>query len=304
VSDKNFKVKSGLNLPIVSAPILITDSNGNIASSATLPISAGGTGQTSATNAINALLPVQNGSTINYVIQSDGVNVNWGKLYNQTIKDSGTTVTPRANLNIVGAIVTDSSVTDTTTVTFPLNTYARQAFTPTAGQTSFTLTTAIITGSEQVYLNGILLVRGVDYTTPNTTNITLSSGAAVGDSLEVMALNNIASAGTLADYATIVSLLEYKQEINVSISANTNLVAGRRYFVDTTAARTLTLPASPAVGNEIVVIDATGTAGTNNITINSNSGKINGTVQNLTIDADGAGASLIYTGSTYGWRVG
>ena len=100
------------------------------------------------------------------------------------------------------------------------------------------------------------------------------------------------------------ALVSYKQEINVSISANTTLVAGRRYFVDTTAARTLTLPASPAVGNEIVVIDATGTAGTNNITINSNSGKINGTVQNLTIDVDGAGASLIYTGATYGWRVG
>ncbi len=100
------------------------------------------------------------------------------------------------------------------------------------------------------------------------------------------------------------ALVSYKLEINVSISANTNLVAGRRYFVDTTAARTLTLPASPAVGNEIVVIDATGTAGTNNITINSNSGKINGTVQNLTIDVDGAGASLIYTGATYGWRVG
>jgi hypothetical protein len=100
------------------------------------------------------------------------------------------------------------------------------------------------------------------------------------------------------------ALVSYKQEINVSISANTTLVTGRRYFVDTTVARTLTLPASPAVGNEIVVIDATGTAGTNNITINSNSGKINGTVQNLTIDVDGAGASLIYTGATYGWRVG
>jgi len=100
------------------------------------------------------------------------------------------------------------------------------------------------------------------------------------------------------------TLLSYKQEVNLSISANTALVAGRRYFVDTTAARTLTLPASPAVGNEIIVIDATGTAGTNNITINSNGGKINGTVQNATIDVDGAGASFIYTGATYGWRVG
>ena len=81
-------------------------------------------------------------------------------------------------------------------------------------------------------------------------------------------------------------------------------MAGRRYFVDTTAARTLTLPASPTLGQEIIVIDATGTSGTNNITINSNSGKINGTVQNATIDVDGAAASFIYTGATYGWRVG
>ena len=98
------------------------------------------------------------------------------------------------------------------------------------------------------------------------------------------------------------ALVSYKQEINVSISANTNLVAGRRYFVDTTAARTLTLPASPAVGNEIQVFDASGLAGTNNITINSNSGKINGAVQDLILDANGAVAILTYTGSSYGWR--
>ena len=104
------------------------------------------------------------------------------------------------------------------------------------------------------------------------------------------------------DYVTTTNLLSYKQEINVSISANTTLVAGRRYFVDTTAARTLTLPASPAVGNEIQIFDASGLAGTNNITVSSNGGKINGAVQDLILDANGAVAILTYTGSTYGWR--
>ena len=113
MADKNFKVKSGLNIPITSAAILTTDSSGNISSTAVLPITAGGTGQSSATNAINALLPVQNGSTINYVIQSDGTNINWGKLYNQGIKDNGTTVNPRGIVNFVGATFTDSSATDT-----------------------------------------------------------------------------------------------------------------------------------------------------------------------------------------------
>lgn len=118
MSDKNFKVKSGLNIPITSAAILTTDSSGNISSTSILPITAGGTGQSSATNAINALLPVQNGSTVNYSIQSDGVNVNWGKLYHQTFKNNGTTVNPRGIVNIVGASFADNSGTDTTTITF------------------------------------------------------------------------------------------------------------------------------------------------------------------------------------------
>jgi len=295
VSDKNFKVKSGLNLPITSAAILTTDSNGNIASSSVLPITAGGTGQTSATNAINALLPVQNGSTINYTIQSDGTNISWAKLYNQLVQNAGISVTPRRNLNFVGMTFTDNAGTDTTTITVPTNASLRQTFNPTAGQTTFTLSAEGIIGSEQVFLNGILLVKDTDYTTPTTTSIVLSSGAAAGDVLDVMILNNITSSGILSTY---------KQEINLAISSNTTLVTGYRYFVDTTAARTLTLPANPSVGNEIVILDATGTAGTYNITVSSNSKKINGTVQDLVIDTDGAGASLIYTGSTYGWRVG
>ena len=117
MSDKNFKVKSGLNIPITSAAILTTDANGNLSSTAILPITAGGTGQSSATNALNALLPVQNGSTVNYSIQSDGTNVSWAKLYNQLIQDAGVSVTPRRNINFVGATLTDNSGTDTTTVT-------------------------------------------------------------------------------------------------------------------------------------------------------------------------------------------
>lgn len=117
MSDKNFKVKSGLNIPIASANILTTDASGNVSSSATLAISSGGTGQTSAANAINALLPVQNGSTVNYAIQSDGTNVSWAKVYNQLIKNSGTSVNPRRNIDFVGASFADDSNSDTTTIT-------------------------------------------------------------------------------------------------------------------------------------------------------------------------------------------
>ena len=90
---------------------------------------------------------------------------------------------------------------------------------------------------------------------------------------------------------------------NTSVSSNITLAKNNRYFVDTSAARTLTLPASPSLGDEIQVFDASGTAATNNMTINRNGGKINGISDNLLVDVNGAAFSLIYTGSAYGWVV-
>lgn len=44
--------------------------------------------------------------------------------------------------------------------------------------------------NEQVFVNGALLQRGVDYTTPNSTSITLLSGPLIaGDVVEVFSIN-------------------------------------------------------------------------------------------------------------------
>ena len=90
---------------------------------------------------------------------------------------------------------------------------------------------------------------------------------------------------------------------STSVSSNVTLTAFNKYFIDTSAARTLTLPSSPSTGDEIYIVDASGTAGTYNITVGSNSNKINGSVQDLNIDVNNAIVSLIYTGSSYGWKV-
>lgn len=101
----------------------------------------------------------------------------------------------------------------------------------------------------------------------------------------------------------VAVLASLPADFNVVLSGNSTLLAGRKYFVDTTAARTLTLPASASAGDVISVFDSTGTAGTYNITINRNGGKINGVAGNLIIDINGGAATLVYTGSTYGWKV-
>ncbi len=75
-------------------------------------------------------------------------------------------------------------------------------FNATGGQTTFSgtdangLTLAYTVGSEQVYLNGVLQVRGSDYTATNGTSIVLVSGALVSDVLNVIAFSALALSDT------------------------------------------------------------------------------------------------------------
>jgi hypothetical protein len=81
-------------------------------------------------------------------------------------------------------------------------------------------------------------------------------------------------------------------------------LAKKRYFVTSASALTLTLPASPALNDEIQILDASGNASTYNITVARNGRLINGNAGNLIIDMNGAWTVLVYTGVTYGWKVG
>ena len=81
-----------------------------------------------------------------------------------------------------------------------------------------------------------------------------------------------------------------------------NAVAGNGYFVDTTsAAFTITLPTSAAIGDFISFIDYAGTFDTNNLTIGRNSHNIQGAAADLTVATERAGFTLVYVDSTQGW---
>jgi len=78
--------------------------------------------------------------------------------------------------------------------------------------------------------------------------------------------------------------------------------AGQGVFCDTSsAAFTLTLPASPSIGDEVAFKDYAKTFDTNNLTIARNSSKIEGGTADLTVDVEGAGNTLVFTDSTQGW---
>lgn len=87
-----------------------------------------------------------------------------------------------------------------------------------------------------------------------------------------------------------------------AVSSNITMAANYNYFVDTSSARTLTLPASPSLGDTIAIYDATGSAETNNITVARNGNLINELTVNAIIDVNNSGSTFVYTGSTVGWR--
>jgi len=79
---------------------------------------------------------------------------------------------------------------------------------------------------------------------------------------------------------------------------------GDNIFVDTSGGVvTITLPASPSIGNQVKIIDSHGTAATNNITVGRNGEKIQGATSDLTISTNNAGISLVYYDSDNGWRL-
>tara|TARA_R110000868_G_scaffold285883_1_gene546355 strand:- start:881 stop:1765 length:885 start_codon:yes stop_codon:yes gene_type:complete len=86
------------------------------------------------------------------------------------------------------------------------------------------------------------------------------------------------------------------------ITGATNAVAGNGYFVNTTSGSvTVTLPASPTLGEEVSFIDYAGTFDTNALTVGRNSKNIQGSAADLTVSTERAGFTLVFTDDTQGW---
>jgi hypothetical protein len=68
---------------------------------------------------------------------------------------------------------------------------------------------------------------------------------------------------------------------------------------------TITLPAaaSALVGDTVQILDVTGVAGTNNITVGRNGADIQNVAEDLVININNAAPILVYSGATYGWVI-
>ena len=287
MADKNFKVKNKLVIAgLTNASGVLLAENHAVDSHTNVPTQYGGTGTTQSPTSGQVLYSTS-GSTYAPTTLADLVS---GSKYQADAPSSPS----------VGQIWIES---DSNSDVFDQNIIRRHTFTATAGQTVFTPSVSFVDGYEQVYFNGLLLLRTTDYTTSSNTTVNLVSAAAAGDIIEIVTITNLNSVNTYTQAEITSYLANKKTELSSSISSATNLAAGYRYFVTSASALTLTLPSSPSLNDQIDIFDASGNASTYNITVARNGKLINGNAGNFIIDVNGSWYTLVFTGNTYGWKV-
>lgn len=187
----------------------------------------------------------------------------------------------------------------------------KQTFTGNGSTTSFTLTDApVVPAGIMVFVDGILQREGAgnNYVSSGS-NIVFSTAPDNGAEIDVYTLvKEKVSIDTVADGSITATKLNAGIRKTVGeyfeISVNTTAVAGRYYFVNTSAgAVTVTLPAVATMGDTIRIIDGTSSFDTNAVTIARNGHVIMGSAADLTVDTENAAFDLVYYNSTYGWRL-
>ena len=112
--------------------------------------------------------------------------------------------------------------------------YSSTTFTATAGQTAFTISHT--QGFIQVFMNGLLLDETVDYTS-NGSAVTLTSGAAAGDEIEVVAYNTFSVGDAIpASGGTFTGAVTHSGNVTHTgtITANNDIIANKHLRLYTT----------------------------------------------------------------------
>ena len=161
--------------------------------------------------------------------------------------------------------------------------------------------------SIEVFLNGILLVDSDDYTATNGTSVVLTSGADSDDVIQISDYKgadtvNLATVSPIVDSAYVQARVAGGTDWQAVKTADYTAVSGQGVFVNSTSgAKAITLPASPTLGDEVRIIDAYGTAATNNITIQRNNSKIMGSDSNFVMDINRAALGFVFVDANQGW---
>lgn len=215
-----------------------------------------------------------------------------------TIQDEGSALSTLATtLNFTGSAVTASGTGATKTINVGDSsgtTINKNSFTGNGSNTAFTLSTSVSNEDKTfVFIQGVYQEKST-YSISGTT-LTFTTAPQNGYSIEVMTFTATTIGGPS------ISAIDWQSSIK---TANFTAAAGEGYFVNTTSNTvTVTLPASPSLGDKISIADYTGTFATNNLTINPNGNKIRGGTTAKVLNANNKAVKLVFIDSTEGWVV-
>jgi len=160
-----------------------------------------------------------------------------------------------------------------------------------------------LTATREVTLgpNTVSKVWLIENATTGSQIITIKQGSGatvnVANGSKVMIVTDGAGAGAAVIDASTAGGVSY-----VAKTANYTTANLEGVLADTSGgAFTITLPASPSVGDQVVIADAGASFGSNNLTVGRNGSTISGTAENLVLDITGVSVQFVYDGST--WEV-
>jgi len=149
------------------------------------------------------------------------------------------------------------------------------------GTTGLTTSGGPVTTSGTITLGGTLAASngGTGLTSPGTSgNVLTSNGSAW--------VSSPPAAGGIT--YTTVKTSNFTASPNDGVQTNTS---GGSF--------TVTLPATPAVGDQVIIVDSANSWATNNLTVGRNGSTINDLASDLTCDISGVSVQFVYSGTTW-----
>ena len=216
----------------------------------------------------------------------------WGTITNTNLEILEQSATGFTTLDMAGANVT-LALTDGATSNGK-NLYLKLTGT-LAGDRTLTMPANTTGGvATRVFIVEDATIRG----TSNRTLSVLTAGSAVSVKVPVGGKILLYSDGT----DTKVGIMQKAYYAINDTFAPYPAVSGDQLICSTNNNPfTVNLPATPAVGEEVTIIDGLASFATNNLTINPNGSNLNSAAANLVLSTSGQSLTLVYINTTRGW---